>query len=146
MSSTWHMEGIPEFNLALLRLEAAAEVAGAAATAKGAHLIEAATKDNLSRYAHSKGTPTPSPPGAPPAVITGTLRRSVMVDGPNRVGFGVYEARIGPTVVYSRIQELGGTAGRGSTLPPRPYLSPAVTASMPELGVIYREAWAAALH
>ena len=48
-----------------------------------------------------------------------------------RSGKGQWTARVAPTTVYARIQELGGQAGRGhqSALPPRPYVSPAVTKS-----------------
>jgi phage gpG-like protein len=41
-------------------------------------------------------------------------------------------AHVAPTTVYARIQELGGVSGKGhrSHLPPRPYVAPAVEASM----------------
>lgn len=99
----------------------------AAAAAMGAE-GERAIKAMLSRTSHSRGTPTPAPPGAPPAIITGTLRRSVIGSGPADEGGGRWVATVRPTTVYARIQEMGGRAGRGhrSKLPPRPYVAPAV--------------------
>jgi phage gpG-like protein len=75
---------------------------------------------------HGRGTPTPSSPGEPPSLITGQLRRSVIMvpKGPGHV-------RVGATTVYARIQEFGGDAGKdhASHLPPRPYLKPAMLKS-----------------
>lgn len=86
-------------------------------------VIERQIKAQLSLSAHPPGTPTPSAPGSPPAVVTGTLRRSVTTE--RKVGRrGPYVA-VGPTAVYGRIQELGGRAGRGAYLPARPYVAPA---------------------
>jgi phage gpG-like protein len=83
--------------------------------------------------------------GSGPNVVTGTLRRSIVMEGPVRTGLGTATARVGPTVVYGRIQELGGTITAKNapylmisfpdggfaqvtqvTLPPRPFLEPAV--------------------
>lgn len=89
--------------------------------APAAHDLEREVKA-IFATSHSRGTPTPEPPGNPPSVITGTLRRSIAVDGPIRLGFGSYEAQVGPTAVYARVQELGGGPSR---LPSRPYLKPA---------------------
>jgi len=85
--------------------------------------IEQQIKTLLSTSAHPPGTPTPSAPGSPPAVVTGTLRRSITTE--RRPGAGGVYVSVGPTAVYGRIQELGGRAGRGSTLPARPYVAPA---------------------
>lgn len=66
-----------------------------------------------------------SKPGTPPHKQTGHLAQSIGVQPTN----GDLGARIGPrnTMVYGRIQELGGKAGprRRITLPPRPYMKPA---------------------
>jgi phage gpG-like protein len=115
------------------------------ATAQGAHLIERETKKTLTTYTHKKGEPTPSPPGSPPALVTGQLRRSIKVEGPQRVGPGLYRARIGPTAVYGRIQELGGRAGRGglTRLPARPFLASTVRELLRNgrLNDVYKAAW-----
>jgi phage gpG-like protein len=62
--------------------------------------------------------------------VTGTLRRSITVKGPHPLGLGRWEAQIGPTAVYGRIQELGGVTGRGgaTVLPARPYVAPTLPA------------------
>lgn len=66
-----------------------------------------------------------SPPGSPPYKQTGHLQTSI---GVQIMGDGL-SARIGPrdTMVYGRIQELGGKAGprKRIKLPPRPYMKPA---------------------
>jgi len=76
----------------------------------------------LSRSSHAPGTPSPAPPGEPPSMITGRLAGSIEVKvlGPGTV-------QVGATTAYSRIQELGGTAGPGGAteVPSRPYLIPA---------------------
>ena len=142
------VKGGMEFRAALDAIVKANDAATRAATAKGAHLIEAETKKALTTYSHPKGTPTPSPPGRPPAIVTGQLRRSIKVEGPTRAGVATYQAKIGPTAIYGRIQELGGMTGRGhkTRLPPRPYLEPTVTRLITSgrLGEVYREAWTAA--
>ena len=99
-----------------------AAVRGVVGTA--AHELERQTK-SIFETSHRRGTPTPEPPGNPPSVITGTLRRSIKTEGPRRIGFGSYEAQVGPTVVYARVQELGGGP---SDLPARPYLKPSYDA------------------
>lgn len=110
-------------------------------------LMTAQTKITLTRYSHEEGTPTPSPEGEPPAIISDDLRESIIPLPP--VGSGpVWSVIVGGTVVYARIQELGGdiypknsggwlankstgqvfltpySAKDHVTLPPRPYLKP----------------------
>jgi len=86
---------------------------------------------------HKKGTKTPSIPPAPPAIITGTLRRSITTSSPKRVGFGTYKVEIGPTAVYGRVQELGGGP---RNLPARPYMAPALREAFPEIEAAIRRA------
>lgn len=84
----------------------------------------------LSLRSHPRGTPTPSPAGQPPAKISGHLRDSVITIRAVQVGPYRWSASAGPTAVYARIQDKGGRAGRNhsATLPPRPYMKPAVRA------------------
>jgi phage gpG-like protein len=60
-------------------------------------------------------------------MIDGTLRDSFTHSLPVPDGAGGWVCTLSSGLVYSRIQELGGWAGRGhrSHLPPRPYLKPA---------------------
>jgi len=81
-------------------------------------------KSNLGRRSHPPRTPTPSPPGQPPARISGRLQRSITAGAPTGGG-GVWRVAVSPRgVVYAAIQQRGGRAGRNhaSDLPPRPYM------------------------
>lgn len=86
----------------------------------------AATQVQLSRSSHRKGTPTPSMPGSPPSKVDGSLLRSITFTPPAPAGNGRWVATIGGTMIYARIQELGGQTGRNhaTSLPARPYLRP----------------------
>ena len=135
--------GGSEFRAALKATADRTKVATRKATSTGAHLIEADTKKVMGRYAHPKGTRTNAPAGGPPAVVSGQLRRSVKVTGPRSLGGGTYEAKIGPTAAYGRIQELGGEIWTGARLPARPYLAPTVAALIKSgrLRDVYIAAW-----
>lgn len=131
------------------RMAASLNVATRTATVQASHLLEREIKQQLSTSSHAKGTPTPSSPGDPPSLITGTLRRSISVKGPHPLGMGRWEAEIGPTAVYGRIQELGGVTGRGgaTVLPARPYVKPAFEklAASGALSRLYHSAWRTAI-
>lgn len=127
------------------RLEAmvaATPVATVAATIVVQHIAEREIKDQLRKTSHLQHTRTPSQPGQPPSKIDGSLVDSVKVPTPTAVP-GHVSARIGPTAVYSRIQELGGMTGRGGRvkLPARPYLRPAVEKTVPQAEIAYVNAW-----
>lgn len=116
-------------------------------TTKSIHLVEREVKRYLRTYTHPKGTPTPSPPGGPPAMITGNLIRSQKVTSTRKLREGVYGARTGPTARYGRAQELGGRVGRDhrTTLPKRPFQKPVTRAALRRIRGIYRDAWREAL-
>lgn len=109
-----------------------------AGTSDAGFLLETEAKAVLSL---STG-PEPSAPGEPPALQTGTLRRSVKAEAV-RGGAGVYSTRVGARTVYARIQELGGRAGKNHSahLPPRPYLKPSIESSKEALGNAWRTKW-----
>lgn len=144
-----HMTGVPEFNRTLDALVKRMSVASRTAVVTGGHLLEAQTKAALTTFSHQAGTPTPSPPGSPPALITGTLRRSIKVTSPQAHGVLGWSVSVGPTAIYGRIQELGGNAGRNhaTRLPPRPYLAPSLQAVIDNgtLAACYATAWRGAL-
>jgi phage gpG-like protein len=121
--------GIPEFNAALTVRADNVRNATRVATHRAGLLLERRTKQKLTTYSHRRGTPTPSPPGHPPAIISGQLRRGIKTEGSAFEG-DVITVRVGPTAVYGRIQELGGRCGRNlaTTLPARPYLGPTLRA------------------
>lgn len=94
-------------------------------------------------------------------VVSGTMRRSVHVEGPTEIIRGVYAARVGPSVIYARRFELGffGTDSLGrvymerGTQPPdrlgsikRPFLVPAVNESRSAIQRIAVRACARAIH
>ncbi|MFB7461313.1 hypothetical protein [Streptomyces sp. NPDC056188] len=141
--------GLSELFAAMEGMAARLNVATRTATVQASHLLEREIKQQLSTSSHAKGTPTPSSPGDPPSLITGTLRRSISVKGPHPLGMGRWEAEIGPTAVYGRIQELGGVTGRGgaTVLPPRPYVQPAFEklAASGALTRLYHSAWRRAI-
>jgi phage gpG-like protein len=130
-----------------------ADVSGleAALIATGERIIEAtrgAAKDaaeevrtrimdnlDLSHY------PPASEPGTPPAYRSGFLHDSVYV---RILGTDAgTEARIYPSTVYARIQELGGLAGRNhaSRLPARPYVGPVARDAAGPVRDIFVAAW-----
>lgn len=141
--------GVAELEAALVRMAARLEAATRSATGQAAHLLEAEIKKTLTTSSHPPRTPTPSAPGEPPSLVTGTLRRSITVNGPHPLGLGKWEAQTGPTAVYGRIQELGGVTGRGAAtvLPPRPYVQPSYEqlATSGELARLYYAAWRTAI-
>jgi phage gpG-like protein len=140
------LHGVDAFEADLDRLTGMLAAATGPATAKAAHLIERRTKQKLKLTAHKKGAKTPSAPGQPPSTVSGTLARSVQVDGPEEIGFGHYVAAVGPTVVYGRVQELGGKAGNGSTLPARPFLNPTAEESADDVRKVAVGEWAKVLN
>lgn len=120
---TWH--GVPEWNAAMEKLVAEASRACERGANNAARLVATETKKTLTRTTHRKGTPTPSRPGEPPSLVTGTLRRGVIIVPAEPSGTTSWTAKVGPTSVYARVQELGGDTGR-MVLPARPYLGPTV--------------------
>lgn len=109
-------------------------------------LAEHAVVEQLTLRSHDPGTPTPSAPGQPPALVTGALAGSVTSRGPTG-GAGRYEMVVGATTAYARIHELGGRTGRGhrTVLPPRPYLHPALLAAQRDMLAVMIRAWRAAM-
>lgn len=114
--------------------------------AQAGHLVEGLVKTELSRTSHPRGTPTPSAPGSPPSLVSGALRRSIQVEGPQQVGAGSWSVSIGTNIVYGPIQERGGVAGRGARLPARPYMYPGLIAALPGIESIMYRTWADALN
>lgn len=141
------LQGGREWSRALHIVEARIERASWKATEDSMALLERAGKLILRRYTHAPGTRTNSPPGQPPALVSGNLSRSwrssPVLAGP---GPGVYSGKTGPTAIYSRIQELGGKAGEnGPTLPKRPYVGPVWSANRERVREIYMTRWTQAL-
>lgn len=146
MSDGFEILGVRELVAALEKVTVDASVTAARIVAKGEALVEAEVKKSFPG-AHKAGTPTTSAPGSPPDVVTGTLRRSVFSEPVKRSLTGA-TGRVYPTVVYARIQELGGRTGRGghTVLPARPYFTPAVQRVQPRLRELAEREWGSFLH
>ncbi|HWU23642.1 MAG TPA: hypothetical protein VN088_19040 [Nocardioides sp.] len=112
----------------------------------GLAMVQQSAQQNLRHFTHPPGTPTPSAPGDPPALISGTLLRSVKArrtsTGPN-----VFAGKVGSTVIYGPPQERGARTGRGhhTILPPRPWLRPAAFNALPKAGKHIISAWTRAI-
>lgn len=138
------LRGASEFLAAVDKKNEQMRTATRLAVAKALHMIERRAKQNLALKTHKAGTPTPSGPGEPPALITGNLRRSISVTGPVAVGPATWAGKVGPTAVYGRIQELGGQTARGY-LPARPYMDPALRELRAEIRAMFQAAWSSAI-
>jgi hypothetical protein len=102
-----HFKHLPRFNAALKEIETAALAASAGLLSEAAHMTELRAKKKAGEGGrHKAGTPTPATPGSGPAVISGSLRRSIHVQGPYRKGWNVLEVMVGPSMIYGRRVEL----------------------------------------
>jgi hypothetical protein len=128
-------EGVAAFKAAMDRLIAAIDMAGREVVAKGGHIIEAHTKQNMS--------------GDWPNVVSGNLRRSVQVRNVVHLGVGRWSSETAPATVYGRRIELGfkGTdsIGRSYNQAPRLPLTKGLEQSKPELIALHKAAMAMAL-
>lgn len=101
-------QGLPRFNRAVLDRIDDARDAAHSFVAEGLHLIEGKIKVRAGEGGrHARNTPTPASRGGGPAVISGTLRRSITVGPISAKGVAGFEGETGPTVVYGRRVELG---------------------------------------
>lgn len=115
------------------------------ATQASAHdageIVREAIQENLAR----RDYPPASPEGEPPAWRTGWLHEHVYVhELATDTG---WQARIYPSTVYARIQELSGWAGREhrSFLPARPYVAPASQETAARSRQVFIDGWRAAM-
>lgn len=136
------LTGIKECAAGIAKIVGQQNLASQRGLAKCAHLLEREIKANLSIGSHEAGQETSSAPGEPPDLVSGDLRRSVMVEGPYPTNGTQWAAEVGPTMEYSRIQELGGVAGRGAVLPARPYVEPSLENMKPIMAAEMKAAWA----
>lgn len=110
-------------------------------TRDAGNLVRDAVQENLAQRTY----PPASPVGEPPALRTGYLHDSVYVR--TLATESGWQARVYPSTVYARIQELSGWAGRGhrSFLPARPYVRPATESTAPRVRQVYVDGWRAAM-
>ena len=142
LSIVW--DGLREFRDRIDEIIEKADIAARKAVTDGGHLIERRAKQK-----------------AP--VLTGTLRRSIHVDSVTRLSVGRWESRTGPSVIYARQREFGGTikpvnasvlAWKGPNgmvfaksvyQKGKPYMKPAFDESVSAVREIYRLAFREAL-
>jgi phage gpG-like protein len=145
--------------LRAIRAKAASEAPLAACRAAG-QAGETAVKAMLSLSTHQAGSRTPSAPGQPPSLITGTLRRSFTRTPPRMAGAGNAYCLVGSKIIYAAVHEHGpvtitairfpqlgnpeaGFFGRSVVIPRRPYIAPAMK-RLEDSGMLRRvteEAW-----
>jgi Bacteriophage HK97-gp10, putative tail-component len=123
------IHGIPELDAALTAMAARVETATRAAVIEAAHVAQRASMEE-----------------AP--VVTGTLRRSIITEGPISVAGGA-SAQVGPSVIYGRRVELGffgsDSLGRSYSQAGNPYMERGLAAIQDQLTGIFEAAWGAAL-
>lgn len=99
--------------------------------------VEAEAKKNFGPP-HARGLGHQAWAGQGPNVVTGALRRSIRTELKARQGFGSYEAKVFPTMVYSRAVELGNPAWKSGVK--YPYLSPAAATVRRRANKIFTDA------
>jgi hypothetical protein len=127
--------------LRMIQARAAVKAPKAAVQAMGRG-GEGMVKTILKQRTHSAGTPTPSQPGQPPALVSGKLRRSVH-RAPALAAGGIGLQEMTALVIYAAVQERGAVItvrsakvlanpqtgqffGPRVRLPARPFFEPAV--------------------
>ena len=104
---------------------------------------ETMAKLTLSTGAHAAGTDTHNPPGGPPGLISGALRRSVARTPAMPSGPATWSQALGSVIHYAAVHEFGpvtitaknfpvlgnptvGFFGKSVTIPARPWMKPTV--------------------
>jgi len=127
-----------------------------AALSRVARHFQSQVKLILSKHGRGKYGPS-SPPGKPPGVRTGTLRRSIQIDRSKNKG-PKPSIRVGTNLIYAPVQEFGARISASSaarlafqvskdvwrsaktvTLPPRPFMRPAFNRSKRKMVKIYQD-------
>lgn len=130
--------------------------AATAAVVTAGIMYQSRVKMMLSGRASNKGR-TPSPPGQPPAKDTGMLGRSIQMDDGKANDPHRPLVRVGTKLKYAPIHEFGGTITaknapalrfkigdqwvmvKSVTLPPRPFMRPALRAARMMIVATIRE-------
>lgn len=82
-------------------IDAQAKIKGGRLLTMLAQALEKQAKINASVGSHAYGTPTPASPGTGPAVISGTLRRSITHEPVRMLGPGHWQTRVGTAVGFT---------------------------------------------
>jgi hypothetical protein len=132
---------VSEFTAALQAWGARTHAATETGVQEAGRQLKAVIEDTLGRLEY----PPASPRGEPPARRSGDLQGSVQQRTLETAGG--YQQRVYPSIVYARIHELSGWAGKGhrSFLPKRPYVQPSIDEFTPDFRPIMIDAWRGAL-
>jgi hypothetical protein len=159
----WEVHGVDRFNEQLAEMARRADKATDLGVDNALRIITEEARHLLIAQSHPPFTSTPSVAPEPPAKISGGLADSFVPERDPSFG-GVHSGRVGPTKIYSRIQELGGTIYAQAAaqlswfvdgawhhaqwvyIPPRPYLKPGAEAAKPRIATSFRNLWNRALH
>lgn len=152
MAFNAHVEGGDQFHEALQAIAGRMSAATETALEESADLVVTTTQGKLSHAGTYRppnarpGSPMSSEPGTPPALQSGYLRDQVLRRLEGEVDAGVFQARVYPSTVYARIQELGGVTGRGhrTHLPARPYFEVSVEECRDEVYSVFVNTWSKA--
>lgn len=117
----WDAHG---FNAHLKAIEQRVDPTVRQAVADSAALVERRAKQN------SSGRPGPN-------VLSGAHRAGIVTEGPTHLG-STWEARVGPTKIYSRALELGHPRWRRGVK--YPYMEPAVEWARAQVAELFRRA------
>lgn len=82
------------FTRIFAEIERAGQIKARTSLSRIADAVEKQAKINASSGSHRRGTPTPARPGSGPAIITGTLRRS-LTHSPVAFTGGGWETKVG---------------------------------------------------
>ena len=126
----WSLTNRDALHAALVAKVGKLEAAAVYALSQVAFAIEAEAKKNFQGTHKRGGRHVPNSTGGP-NVVTGALRRSINTE--IRKGFGTYEAKVFPTMIYARAVELGLSNGARY-----PYLMPAARKVAPKANQIFR--------
>lgn len=141
--------GLGELQAAFTKVSTQADATARSIVVKSAALVEKEAKANF-EGAHARGEPHVDNARNVPNIVTGTARRSITHDRVTRIGLATYGTRVGPTVIYARRLELGGTStggwgGSTVTTRPFPYFAPAVRLARTQFTALAVAEWQAFL-
>ena len=146
MASPLELLGLPAYTGALDRTLGAIETGAKRAVIEAGVQMQRLTQINLTGPPRWKdGKHYPREWGGP-GVLTGNLRRSVIINGPFQEGLTTFSILVGPTATYAAAQEFGHPRwhrGKGY-----PYVQPAYNAMVRHAlrPIFYGAARAAILH
>lgn len=144
------INGLSDLTSALDAVKARLDIATRQAT------IEAAQRLQSNAVSNFNVAPAPT-------TRTGNLQRSIKSSPVMQQGIGKYTIKVGPTAIYARIIELGGTItpkeakmlswisggkrvfAHSVTIRPHPYFEPAYVRTVGQLRPIFESAWRKAL-